>query len=239
MFTNPRHIQGRAGFTLFEVMASLTILTFLMVTVFGIIQGTLQLAAGIEESRRRDQQLDGFIELCRRSFRIMPAQAVWEGRLRRQEEKAYAEIIIRRAPEIFAWDKLEDFDAVSVLGVRPQVGGLFSLGLLRSSQPDGLQVDPVLNSKPEDWLILVSDLARVEWRYYDPRTRLWLDELPAGGLRPSAVELKYWLPGEENPEVAVFWVVPMVAQVTVPSAQQRRQEGSPEQTPQPEGQGSP
>lgn len=208
--------RKRSGFSLVEVVFALLILALLTGSIYGVIKGVIQMTAGLEDARLRQQQVEGMIELCRRTFRMMPATAVWEGRLRRQDGKVLPEIIIRKAPELFAWDKVTDFEAVSVLGLRPQIGGLYSLSLLRVNQPEDVVKDPVEGSRPGDWLALVTDLSKVEWRYYDPRSDLWLDELPAGGLRPSAVELKLWLPGEEEPLVAVFWVVPMAAQVTVP-----------------------
>jgi prepilin-type N-terminal cleavage/methylation domain-containing protein len=213
MFTSP---ESRRAFTLLEVMMGLAILAILTGSIYGVLRGTLEMAAGMDEARLRQQQIDGLFELCRKTFRMMPTHAVWEGRLRKQDGKVYPEMIIRKAPEILAWDKVTDFETVSVLGLRPQIGGLNSLSLLRVSQQGDRLIDPVTSAKPGDWMPLVTDLSKLEWRYFDPRSNLWLDELPAGALRPSAVELKLWFPGEVEPLIAVFWVVPMMNQVTVP-----------------------
>jgi len=208
--------KKRKAFSLLEVMIAIAILAMLAGSIYGVLKGVIQMTAGMEEARSRQQQIEGILELCRRTFRMMPANAIWEGRLRRQDGKVLPEIIIRDAPELLAWQKVEDFDAISVLGMRPQIGGLYSLSLLRVTQASELSQNPITTAKSSDWLTLVTDLSKIEWRYYDPRSGLWLDELPAGGLRPSAVELKLWLPEEEEPLVAVFWVVPMATQVTVP-----------------------
>jgi prepilin-type N-terminal cleavage/methylation domain-containing protein len=206
---------GNQGFTLLEVMVAMGILALVAGSVYGVLRATIQMTAGMEDARIRQQQVDGLLELCRKTFRMMPAQAIWEGRLRRQDGKVYPEIILRKAPEMLAWDQVTDFDAVSVLGVRPQVGGLVSISLLRISPAGNPVADPVSAAQAADWVALVTDLSKVEWRYYDPRSDLWLDELPAGGLRPAAVELKVWFPEKAEPLVVVFWVVPMANEVAV------------------------
>jgi len=206
-------LKRQRGFTLIEVTTAMAILTLVAGSVYGVLRGTIEVAAGLEQARREQQQMDGLFELCRRTFRSFPADAILEGRFKQQGGKAFPEVLIRRAPELLAWDQVTDFEAVSILALRPQVGGLYSLSLLRVTQPKDQLEDPTARSKDGDWLKLVTDLAKLEWRYFDPRSNLWLDELPIGGIRPTAVELKIWSGAEKNPTTAVFWVVPLVPQV--------------------------
>ncbi|NJK93389.1 MAG: prepilin-type N-terminal cleavage/methylation domain-containing protein [Blastochloris sp.] len=211
-----RRAPGHAGFSLFEVTLALFILALLAGSIYGVIRGTVQMAASMDEARARQQQLDGLMELCRKSFRMLPAKASLEGRIRQVDGKILPEVLIRQAPELLAWDQVRDFETMNVIGLRPQLGGLFSLSLLRVSEAEILGKDPVSAAQPDAWLPLISDLSKVEWRFYDPRAGAWLDTLPRGSARPTAVELKLWLPEEENPVTAVFWVVPLLNQVTVP-----------------------
>jgi hypothetical protein len=206
---------NRYGFSLLEVTVALAVLMLVAGSIYGVLRGTLGLTAALEEERTRQEQIDGLIELCRKTFRMLPAEASLEGRVRREDGKLLPELIIRNAPETLAWDRVTDMEAISALGLRPQLGGLFSLGLLRTTKPEDINVEPVKLAKDGDWLTLVSDLEKAQWRYFDSRSGLWLDDLPAGSLRPNAIELSLWFPGEQEPLRAVFWVVPIARQITV------------------------
>jgi len=177
-----------------------------------VLRGTIAEAAELQDSQARQQQIDGLIELCRRSFRMLPAQTVLEGRVRQDQGKYLPEIIFRNAPEIMSWDQAEDLNAITVLGLRPQLGGLFSLGLLRVSQPQDVSQDPLEGTQDSDWVILMPDIVQLSWRYYDPGSNSWMDALPQGSQRPLAVEMTLKLTGERDPRVLVFWVVPVVKQ---------------------------
>ncbi len=204
------------GFTLLEVTVAMAILVIIAGSIFAVLRGTISEVSVLSEEQSRQQEIDGFIELCRKTFRMLPAEASLEGRVRQDSGAVLPEILIRKAPESLAWGKVEDYDTISVIGLRPQIGGHFSLGLLRVSDPKNPLVDPVIASKAEDWLTLIPDVSKIEWRYYDARSAMWMDILPAGSGRPAAIEMKLLLPGDDDPLVVVFWVVPIVPQAVVP-----------------------
>jgi prepilin-type N-terminal cleavage/methylation domain-containing protein len=52
------------------------------------------------------------------------------------------------------------------------------------------------------WFELLPEIERVEWRFYDPGKKVWLDQHPAG--RPPMIELKLALPGRKLPMRALF-----------------------------------
>jgi prepilin-type N-terminal cleavage/methylation domain-containing protein len=214
MFTNREHRRA-AGFTLLEVTVALAVLLLVAGCIYGVLRGTLELTAGLSEQRTRQEQLDGVVELCRRTLRMLPAEALLEGRTRRVDGQLLPELIIRNAPELLAWERVTDWAAVSALGLRPQLGGLFSLALLRTTQPEDIAQDPVAAADAGEWLTLVPNLKKITWRYFDSRSGLWLDDFPVGNLRPDAVELTLWLAEEEEPLRMVFWVVPMARNITV------------------------
>lgn len=210
-----RSAVGRGGFTLLEVTVGLAILLLVAGCIYGVLRGTLEVTAGLEERRTRQEQVDGVVELCRRSFRMLPAEATLEGRVRRVDGRLLPELIVRDAPETLAWERVTDWEAISVLGLRPQAGGLFSLSLLRTTPPRDFREDPVALAADGEWLVLVPDVRQAGWRYFDARSNLWLEDLPKGRLRPEAIELTLWLAEEEEALRVVFWVVPMVRQITV------------------------
>jgi hypothetical protein len=42
----------------------------------------------------------------------------------------------------------------------------------------------------------------VEWRFYDPAKKIWIEQSPA--VRPPLIELRLQLPGRRQPLRAVF-----------------------------------
>lgn len=208
---------GKAGFTLLEVALALLILILIAGALFGVVQGTLTLAAGLEEAKRRDEEINGIYELCRRTFRTLPAEAKLVARVRETEGAKLPELIIHDAPELLVWKQIEDWDVVSALGLRPQTGGRFSLCLLRKSQGGDAQEDVVARALPGDWLVLMRDVVSLQWRFYNPELGTWMETVDRGSPRPAAAELTLELAGSEEPLRMVFWLVPVMAQAAVPT----------------------
>ena len=52
------------------------------------------------------------------------------------------------------------------------------------------------------WLDLLPEVERVEWRFYDPAKKLWIEQQGPG--RPPLIELRLFLPGHKSPIRAVF-----------------------------------
>jgi prepilin-type N-terminal cleavage/methylation domain-containing protein len=52
------------------------------------------------------------------------------------------------------------------------------------------------------WLELLPEVERVEWRFYDPAKKIWVEQQAAG--RPPLVELRLKLPGQKYPVRVVF-----------------------------------
>lgn len=70
-----------------------------------------------------------------------------------------------------------------------------------------LQTDrghPLLQPDAEGrfWFDLLPEVDRVEWRFYDPKKKLWVDQ--QGPSRPPLIELLLTLPGRQQPLRAVF-----------------------------------
>lgn len=60
--------------------------------------------------------------------------------------------------------------------------------------------------KPDDqgrfWADLLPEVARVEWRFWDPAKKIWLDHSPPA--RPPLIELLLFMPGRTTAERIVF-----------------------------------
>jgi prepilin-type N-terminal cleavage/methylation domain-containing protein len=52
------------------------------------------------------------------------------------------------------------------------------------------------------WIDLLPEVDRVEWRFYDPNKKIWVDRVDSA--RPRLIELRLSLPGRKTPIRAVF-----------------------------------
>jgi prepilin-type N-terminal cleavage/methylation domain-containing protein len=52
------------------------------------------------------------------------------------------------------------------------------------------------------WIDLLPEVDRVEWRFYDPNKKTWIDQVPSA--RPRLIELRLSLPGRKTPIRTVF-----------------------------------
>lgn len=210
MFYSNKPLPERyRAFTLLEVMLALAILTLLAGALYAMVDATLRATSELEMRTNRSQQIRGFIELCRKTFRALPASSSFAVRINQEGENLMPELVFRNAPGLFAWGEPGEEPTSTILGVRPQLGGLVSLSLLQDSDEEIGSY--LLGGSPKQaWLPLISGLRKVEWRFYDPRTTVWMKEWKEQGFRPSLVELTLTI--EEGPQRYVFWVPPVQQQ---------------------------
>lgn len=197
----------RQAFTLVEVTLALIILMLLVGVVYAIVDTTLRAASGLEERQDRNRELSAFLSLCRKTFRTMPATATFEARVVSSGLKSAPELIFRNAPGVMAWGDGQDATVSTILGVRGQVGGLVSVGILQDSEE---QISSYLKggtaSRP--WLLLLSDIRDADWQFFDSKNRVWVKEWSDQSSRPSCAELT--LTTAEGTEKYTFWLPPVV-----------------------------
>jgi hypothetical protein len=61
------------------------------------------------------------------------------------------------------------------------------------------------DSQGRFWLDLLPEVDRVEWRFYDPQKKVWVDQQQP--VRPPLIELRLSLPGRKTPVRVVFETV--------------------------------
>ncbi|MBI4024411.1 MAG: prepilin-type N-terminal cleavage/methylation domain-containing protein [Verrucomicrobia bacterium] len=196
------------GFTLLEVMLAVALLALLAGGLFAIVSGTMASAAELHQRQNRQQQVEGLVALCQRTFRTLPSSASLQGGVREESGVYLPEVILRQAPAAFSWGDPSVALPTAVLRARPQVGGLFGLGLLREHDSSGVESSSE-SERPVRWLMLLSDIRKLEWRFYDSRTATWMEEWNDHALRPSLVELTLTLAGELSPVRFIFWLPPL------------------------------
>ena len=199
---------ARAGFSLLEVMLSLVLLMLLAGGLFGLVDACLQATYDMRWVELRRQETVGLIDLCRRSFAALPARATVELRARQEEGEYFPELVLRDASGCMAWSD-EDYGANTVvLGVRPELGGLVNLSVLRLNEDETTEHyrDP---DQEELWLALLSDLHEVRWEFYEQRSDRWTEEWTEGMGRPTLIRLCLLLAGEDEEIGTTFWLPPV------------------------------
>ncbi|MGB8354954.1 MAG: prepilin-type N-terminal cleavage/methylation domain-containing protein [Chthoniobacteraceae bacterium] len=224
MFINPDRLSGENGrarkyggqqaFTLFEVTLAMSILVLLAGALYAMVDASIRGTSELETRENRTQQLGGFLELCRKTFYSLPATALFEVRIVQQGENYGPELVFRNSPRLFSWGDEKNATSTTILGVRSQVGGLFSLSILQDSEKEiGSYLNGGTAKRP--WLVLVPDLRKVEWRFYEPNAGIWMSDWKDTALRPAFAELT--LTTEEGAGKYVFWLPPIQREgVTLP-----------------------
>ena len=202
----PGRYSRLRAFTLLEVTLALAILMLLVGVLYAMVDSTVRSASELEEKQNRNQELSGFLTLFRKTFHSMSSDVIFAGRVIPQGDKYVQELIFRNSPGLLWWGDAKNASASTILGVRGQVGGLVSLGILQDTEDD---ITSYLNggNATRPWLILYPDLRQAEWRFFDSRTSLWSKEWNDTLFRPAYVELT--LTTEEGTEKYIFWVPPV------------------------------
>ena len=214
MFTSNKRGAGQKserGFTLIEVVLGVLILALLGSVLFTLVESTLGAAAQLSVRQGQTQELNGLVEICRETFATLDGRAQFTSSVKPATGGGYVqEIRIENAPLAFAWQGSGTEQGATTISPRPQANGLLGFCLLH--EPDE---DTDENGKPlpkPKWFVLVRDLKKMEWRFFDPRAAVWRKEWEEGGVRPSMVELVIQSPAHPDETRVVFSMLPATQQ---------------------------
>jgi prepilin-type N-terminal cleavage/methylation domain-containing protein len=126
--------------------------------------------------------------------------------------------VVTLAPMRWPEDRKAPPPKADMRGKGPAVTQRFSFAM---TVPDFYRTDPDGEPVPESplrsrqghqyvqpdtqgrfWLDLLPEVDRVEWRFYEPGKKVWLEQAPAS--RPPLIELRLSVPGRKLPLRAVF-----------------------------------
>lgn len=189
-------INKRRAFTLIEVIFAVMILALLAGVLFKLVQGTLEAAVDLNIKQSQNQELNGLAEVCRQTFQTLDGSTQFTAQVKPATGGGYVqEISIRNAPLAFAWTGSGLEQGTTLIAPRPQANGLLAFCLQHQIEEDPTVADPTeaRQSAAQDatpkWFVLVRDLKKMEWRFFDPRAREWRKEWQEPTFRPSMLEL--------------------------------------------------
>ena len=201
-----RQTNRRRAFTLIEVMFALAIIVLLAGSIYAIVSAAVTATAELEARSNRARQINGFLELCRKSFHCCPSTAAFEARLQKQADLNLPELVFHNARGLFRWGNINTSFNTTILAVRPKIGGMLEMAILQDTNK---AITSYLNggTSKRPWLVLISDLRAADWRFFDTRTNLWTGSWKEPGIRPAFAELT--ITTEEGTGKYTFWIPPV------------------------------
>lgn len=168
--------------TLFEVVLAMGILVAVAGGVLLTIRTSVETSVRVARVRDDDAITYTLVELMRDTLRNLPGNATFQARNDRTNSPPTFQMTIEEPGSALGFGRVA-FDRLRVvLETDRRPGGLWALQLTSIPRLRKLGEEPVP-------LVLVDDLEKMSWRFFDPRSQTWLDDWQDGGSRPTVAEL--------------------------------------------------
>lgn len=225
-FSNPQR-RSEAGFSLFEIVVSMTILGIISSAVLSIIWQAGDTASEIRDLDRNDEEVNRFLILLRESIENLPPEGTLSMTPASESTSGYDELVIGNSATAFTFGEKVGGSEETVIALRPALPGpngepLFDLAISRADfGPDEeSNGGMVFRAGPDDlmqadedgryWLALMSGVTEASWRFWAEEQREWLDEWTDDEKMPPLLEFS--LGGESRPvPMRVVFNVPIQA----------------------------
>jgi prepilin-type N-terminal cleavage/methylation domain-containing protein len=206
--------RNQAGFSLFEIVVSMTILGIISSAVLSILWQAGDSAAEIRDLDRNDEEVSRFLILLRESIENLPPEGTLAMTPATESTSGFDELVIGNSSTAFTFGEKVGGSEETVIALRPTLPGergepLFDLAISRADfgpdeESNGGMVfragpDDLLQADEEGryWLPLMSGVTIAAWRFWDDDQREWLDEWTDENAMPPLLEFS--LGGEFRP----------------------------------------
>lgn len=203
-----------AGFSLFEIVVSMTILGIISSAVLSILWQAGDTAAEIRDLDRNDEEVNRFLVLLRESIENLPPEGTLAMTPAAESASGFDELVIGNSATAFTFGEKVGGSEETVIALRPALPGeggepLFDLAISRADfgpdeESNGGMVfragpDDLLQADEEGryWLPLMSGVTVAAWRFWGEDQREWLDEWTDDEKMPPLLEFS--LGGEFRP----------------------------------------
>ena len=209
--------QRSGAFTLVEIVLALVILALLAGALYSVVDAAMEGAAELQVRQDRSREIGAFLSLCRNTFSGMPGTATFQARVVQDGQRYSTEMVFRNAPGFLGWGGAGNSYRSTILGVRGLVGGLAGVGILQDSEANITAYLDDSTAPTRPWLMLISDLRDVQWRFFDKSTSSWVKIWNNPTARPAYAELT--LSDADGAHTYIFRIPPLAISLQ-PAAQQ-------------------
>ncbi len=199
------------GFTLLEMMVALSAFVLLMGGIFGISQGTMELANDVGLAQDRSQIRQNFVEFLRRSFRNLPGDAEVRLSVKAKGGSYVPTMNIVNGGSSFTPGISLAPDTSIELFADERPGGYLrvTLRVLDQKQTQAVRSNQNVSYRRDQiTLPLLDNVSRFEWRFFDTTTNRWENNWK-GPNRPILAEMNLQLDDGFQTR-AVFWIPPIL-----------------------------
>jgi prepilin-type N-terminal cleavage/methylation domain-containing protein len=208
----PSFIKARraaAGFTLVEMVITLTVFVLLSGMILSIVTGVLRSAGSLQDNQNRGDQADALQAYLKNQFIDLPSQSILVT-YRRGDGEGLAQNGI-----ILGTDNVR-----TAIDAKIQANGLYTLRVATVSAGGDLTKAAAFNNNVANnenalaWTPLIGDVQSVSWKFQDSNVLKWVDAWNGLSSRPALIELSIQLAGDLRPTVMDFWLPHLVAPPT-------------------------
>jgi hypothetical protein len=145
------------------------ITSVLVGAIFGIVTALTQLTQNLTTSQQRDARRHAFVELCSRSLRNLPPNAMMRLRTREDGGLYTTELALGDAPSLLS----ASAGPFTVLETETTVDGYLRL-VVRSLSEEQLLAWEMGNKSLGTRVVLLENVRMLEWLVFQPQTRQWI-----------------------------------------------------------------
>jgi prepilin-type N-terminal cleavage/methylation domain-containing protein len=192
----------RGGFTLIEVIITLSIFLLLAGAVFGIFTATLESVASLQDNQNQSDEVQALSAFLKKSFLDVPAQGTISSFHRDNAPFKVSGII---------WGNGDDLRAVDM---QLQQNGYYTLRTTFYTPPPFpqgpaltvFQRQVVTNDSTLSWRPLVRDVRAADWRFKEYNSTVWEEQTSSS--KPLLAEFTIQLAGANLGVTDDFWIPP-------------------------------
>jgi prepilin-type N-terminal cleavage/methylation domain-containing protein len=202
------------GFTLLEMVITLSIMLLLFAAVFEIMTGVFQSSGTLQDNQNHRDQIVALGAFLKNKLGGMSVQSIFISYRRGDGEGLLQNGII-----------LGDSDMATAIDAKIQPNGYYTLRLVRanadsllkelSSTPNAPQqanlvasslTQLVTQDDPSlQWVPLIRDIKSLDWKFQEYSNPKW-DDYWTSANKPNLVELSLQLAGDLHPDTMDLWI---------------------------------
>jgi prepilin-type N-terminal cleavage/methylation domain-containing protein len=200
-YSTASHRGSSYGFTLVEMVITLTVFVLLSAMIFGIITGVLSSAGSLQDNQNRADQNMALESFLKKRLTELPSQSVLISYRRGDGEGLDQNGVI-----------LGTDDLRSAIDAKIQPNGLYTLRIATFSSGGNLANSSAFdqavsgNDSSLSWTPLVTDIKTISWKFRDANVPRWVDQWDGLSTKPDLIEVTVQIAGDLHPSVMDFWL---------------------------------